>query len=106
MYPSQQIKVVLDGGGAKGYAHIPVLELIEELGIPIDMIAGNNDSGGECREGACAYADIVSDAHSTSEDRTIFERKVIAVDTGRVSGAEEEILGPTSVGEGGISVRP
>jgi hypothetical protein len=42
----------------------------------------------------------VSNAHSVGEDRTIFERKVIAVDTGRVSGVEEEILGPTSVGEG------
>jgi NTE family protein len=35
-----RVALVLGGGGARGYAHIPVLELIEEMGIPIDMIAG------------------------------------------------------------------
>ncbi|GHV49231.1 hypothetical protein AGMMS49579_00670 [Spirochaetia bacterium] len=34
------VALVLGGGGAKGYAHIAVLELIEELGIPIDMVIG------------------------------------------------------------------
>jgi len=34
------VALVLGGGGARGYAHIAVLELIEELGIPIDMVAG------------------------------------------------------------------
>ena len=34
------VALVLGGGGAKGFAHIAVLELMEELGIPIDMIAG------------------------------------------------------------------
>jgi NTE family protein len=35
-----RVALVLGGGGAKGFAHIAVLELIEELGIPVDMIAG------------------------------------------------------------------
>jgi len=34
------VALVLGGGAARGYAHIAVLELIEEMGIPIDMIAG------------------------------------------------------------------
>ena len=34
------VALVLCGGGARGFAHIAVLELIEEMGIPIDMIAG------------------------------------------------------------------
>ena len=34
------VALVLGGGGARGFAHIAVLELIEELGIPIDMITG------------------------------------------------------------------
>ena len=34
------VALVLGGGGARGFAHIAVLELIEEMGIPIDMIAG------------------------------------------------------------------
>ena len=34
------VALVLGGGGARGFAHIAVLELIEELGIPVDLIAG------------------------------------------------------------------
>ncbi len=36
------VALVLAGGGAKGFAHIPVLELLEELDIPIDMVIGNS----------------------------------------------------------------
>ena len=36
------VALVLSGGGAKGFAHIAVLEVIEELGIPIDMVIGNS----------------------------------------------------------------
>lgn len=36
------VALVLSGGGAKGFAHIPVLEVMEELDIPIDMIIGNS----------------------------------------------------------------
>jgi NTE family protein len=35
------VALVLAGGGAKGFAHLPVMELIEEVGIPIDMIVGS-----------------------------------------------------------------
>jgi len=34
------VALILGGGAARGFAHIAVLELIEEMGIPIDMIAG------------------------------------------------------------------
>ena len=34
--------VVLSGGGAKGVAHIGALKVIEELGIPIDYVAGTS----------------------------------------------------------------
>ena len=36
------VALVLAGGGARGFAHIPVIELIEELGIPIDMVIGTS----------------------------------------------------------------
>jgi NTE family protein len=36
------VALVLAGGGARGYAHIPALELIEELGIPVDMVIGTS----------------------------------------------------------------
>ncbi|AEC02650.1 patatin-like phospholipase family protein [Parasphaerochaeta coccoides] len=36
------VALVLSGGGARGIAHIAVLEAIEERGIPIDMIVGTS----------------------------------------------------------------
>ena len=37
-----KIGLVLSGGGAKGFAHVGVLKVIEEVGIPIDYIAGTS----------------------------------------------------------------
>jgi NTE family protein len=37
-----KIGVVLSGGGAKGLAHIGVLKVLEEAGIPVDFIAGTS----------------------------------------------------------------
>jgi NTE family protein len=38
----KKVAVVLSGGGAKGVAHIGALRVIEEAGIPIDMIVGTS----------------------------------------------------------------
>lgn len=38
----KKVGVVLGGGGAKGVAHIGVLKVLEEAGIPIDYIAGTS----------------------------------------------------------------
>ena len=40
--PRPKVGVVLGGGGAKGASHIGVLKYIEELGIPIDYVAGTS----------------------------------------------------------------
>ena len=40
--PRPKVGVVLGGGGAKGAAHIGVLKYIEELGIPVDYVAGTS----------------------------------------------------------------
>ncbi|MBR6292837.1 MAG: patatin-like phospholipase family protein [Bacteroidales bacterium] len=37
-----RVAVVLSGGGAKGVAHIGALKVIEEAGIPIDIICGTS----------------------------------------------------------------
>ena len=37
-----KVAVVLSGGGAKGVAHIGALKVIEEAGIPIDIICGTS----------------------------------------------------------------
>ena len=39
---SPRIALVLGGGGARGLAHIPVLEALDELGIKPVMIAGTS----------------------------------------------------------------
>ena len=38
----KRVGLVLGGGGAKGAAHIGVLKILEEAGIPIDYIAGTS----------------------------------------------------------------
>ena len=37
-----RVALVLAGGGAKGLAHIGALKVIEETGIPIDIVVGNS----------------------------------------------------------------
>ncbi len=37
-----KVAVVLSGGGAKGFTHIGVLKVLEEEGIPVDMIVGTS----------------------------------------------------------------
>ncbi|MEO1086969.1 MAG: patatin-like phospholipase family protein, partial [Acidobacteriota bacterium] len=37
-----KIGLALSGGGAKGCAHVGVLEVLEELQIPVDYIAGTS----------------------------------------------------------------
>ena len=37
-----RVGLVLSGGGAKGIAHVGVLKVIEELGIPVDYIGGTS----------------------------------------------------------------
>ena len=39
---SKKVGLVLSGGGAKGFAHIGVLKVIDSLGIKIDYIAGTS----------------------------------------------------------------
>lgn len=40
--PRPKVGIALGGGGAKGAAHIGVLKYIEEMGIPIDYVAGTS----------------------------------------------------------------
>ncbi|MDL1876638.1 patatin, partial [Cytophagia bacterium CHB2] len=37
-----KIGLALSGGGAKGFAHIGVLQVLEEIGMPVDYIAGTS----------------------------------------------------------------
>src|SRR6267142_6037860 len=37
-----RVGLVLSGGGARGLAHIGVLKVLEELRVPVDVIAGTS----------------------------------------------------------------
>lgn len=39
------VALVLSGGGAKGIAHIGVIEYVESLGIPVDLVVGTSMGG-------------------------------------------------------------
>jgi NTE family protein len=40
--PHPKVGLALSGGGARGLAHIGVLEVLEEAGVPVDVIAGTS----------------------------------------------------------------
>jgi NTE family protein len=40
--PRPKVGVVLSGGGAKGASHIGVLKYLEEIGVPVDYVAGTS----------------------------------------------------------------
>src|SRR5688572_31523863 len=69
-----KVGLVLGGGGARGGAHIGVLEVLEELRIPVDCVAGT--SMGALVGGA--YAAGIPPAHmrekiGATDWSTIFE---------------------------------
>ncbi len=37
-----KVALVLSGGGARGFAHVGVIKVLEELGIPIDIVVGTS----------------------------------------------------------------
>jgi predicted acylesterase/phospholipase RssA len=43
--PHPKVGLVLSGGGAKGFAHIGVLRLLDSLNFPVDYIAGTSMGG-------------------------------------------------------------
>ena len=40
--PRPKIALVLGGGGAKGAAHVGVLEALEQLRVPVDIVTGTS----------------------------------------------------------------
>lgn len=40
--PRPRVALVLEGGGALGLAHIGVIKVIEEIGIPVDIVVGTS----------------------------------------------------------------
>jgi NTE family protein len=71
-----KIGLVLAGGGAKGAAHVGVIKVLEELGVPIDYIAGTSMGaivGGLYASGMSA--DQLADAVRSIDWNDIFNDK-------------------------------
>lgn len=37
-----KVALVLSGGGARGFAHVGVIKVLEEIGVPVDMVVGTS----------------------------------------------------------------
>lgn len=99
-YKRPKIAVVLSGGGAKGFSHIGVLKVLEEEGIPVDMIVGTSIGslvGGIYAMGYSAdeiyhiaksqrwdilLTDEVPRAYLSKQDQMIRQRYLLSLDVG------------------------
>lgn len=63
-----QVGLVLSGGGALGAAHVGVIKVIEELGIPIDVVAGTS------------MGSIVGSLYATGRNADELEQLLLATD--------------------------
>jgi NTE family protein len=65
-----RIGVALSGGGAKGFAHIGVLRVLEEAGIPVDLVTGTSIGAAVGGLYAIGYGPAALDSLATGQDWT------------------------------------
>ena len=63
-----KVGLALGGGGARGFAHIGVLEILQEEGIPLDMIAGTSAGG------------VVGAIYAQGKDATLIRNMFVGLD--------------------------
>lgn len=99
--PRKKVGVVLSGGGAKGMAHIGALRVIEEAGIPIDLVVGTSmgsiigglysigytstqlDSMVRKQDWPFLLSDRVPRSEQNMDEREVREKYVISVPIGK-----------------------
>ena len=83
-----KVAVVLSGGGAKGFAHIGVLKVLEQEGIPIDIIVGTSMGG--------LVGGIHSIGYTAAEIENLVKslnwEKILTDDVSRLSQSKNEQL--------------
>ncbi|MFZ4876263.1 patatin-like phospholipase family protein [Janthinobacterium sp. Mn2066] len=105
-----RIALVLSGGGARGFAHIGVLKVLQELHVPIDMVVGTSMGGvvGGAYAAGASVADLEKMARETNWDRVLADRP--ARDDLTFRRREEDLLLPSriefGVSRNGISTPP
>ncbi|WP_312433906.1 patatin-like phospholipase family protein [Janthinobacterium sp.] len=71
-----RIALVLSGGGARGFAHIGVLKVLQELHVPVDMVVGTSMGGvvGGAYAAGASVADLEKMARETNWGRVVADR--------------------------------
>ena len=76
LQPRPKIGVALSGGGAAGLAHIGVLRILEEHGIPVDMVSANSMGAVVGALYAIGYSpDEIEDAVTGTDWMKLFKEK-------------------------------
>ena len=108
--PATRPRMVLSGGGARGFAHIGVLRALRAQRIPVDMVVGTSMGsvvGGAYAAGA-SIADLEKMARQTDWDRVVADRP--AREDLEFRRREEDVLLPSRIEFGvngsGVSLPP
>ncbi|MEQ8716282.1 MAG: cyclic nucleotide-binding domain-containing protein [Acidimicrobiales bacterium] len=94
------VSLVLSGGGARGFAHLGVLRLCEEMAIPVDMVAGTSMGAVMGTGPALGYDARGWEAVAVQRFENLFDYTLplVAVLRGRrVAEAFESALGDTGI---------
>lgn len=68
-YKRPKIGLVLSGGGAKGFAHIGVLKVLEEAGIQIDYIGGTSMGA--------VIGGLYASGYTATQIDSIFQKRIL-----------------------------
>ncbi|OYO31800.1 patatin-like phospholipase family protein [Janthinobacterium sp. PC23-8] len=71
-----KVALVLSGGGARGFAHIGVLKVLQELHVPVDLVVGTSMGGvvGGAYAAGASVADLEKMARETDWQRVVADR--------------------------------
>ena len=97
-----RVALVLSGGGARGFAHIGVLRVLQEMRVPVDFVVGTSMGsvvGGAYAAGATVQ-ELEAIARNTDWDRVVADRP--ARDDLAFRRREEDLLLPSRI-EFGVS---
>ena len=73
------IGLVLGGGGARGAAHIGVLQVLEQLHVPVDYVAGTS------------MGSLVGGLYATGMDANQLQATIESIDFGPAPPDEEQV---------------
>src|SRR5436309_10674660 len=103
---AQRVGVALSGGAARGLAHIGVLRVLEDAGVPVDLITGTSMGSVVGGLYAVGYTAAQLDTIATTEDWTRLlsdpvDRRDLPVDR---KATEDHYLVTLPIHRGGIQL--